>query len=238
MGLMSRQLRVFRWVVLMLLTGTEVGFVPQHDYYKLNEAAFFSLPAVRERINLLRPDYYLLDAALFHATNEARRSQGLQPFQFHPALHQAARQHAENMIQLDFYGHVNPFNPMEGTADKRIWQQSRAFERVAENIAQYQTIDTPDLFYVRRHADGMQYEYLEMQTMQHCQPYSYAGYARYAVQTWMDSYGHRLNLLQPAYTHVACAAALSRNPYAEKRAPFGRLVQNFGSLNKAVTDTR
>lgn len=226
------------WILLVLLTGAWRNGPTNTAYYELDSRAFFALPATQERINVYHPDYALLDAALFHATNEARRSQGRQPFHFHPALHRAARQHAENMIRLDFYGHINSLNPMEGTADKRVWQQSRAFRITAENIAQNQVIETPDFFYVRRQAGGNQYEYLEMKTMQRCQPYTYADYARYAVQAWMDSYPHRINLLNPAYTHVACAAALSRNPYSEKRAPFGRLVQNFGGLEEPATATR
>ncbi|GAB4027501.1 hypothetical protein GCM10028773_58970 [Spirosoma koreense] len=197
--------------------------------YLLSDEAFFAQPASQQVLVLEKPDTLLLDIALFQATNEARRRAGLPILQYDPALYEAARSHAESMIQHNYYGHDDLYRLAEITLRKRIEKQTSRFVRMAENIGQYQTIDTPDWYSIRLNARTGLYEYLNPETKQVCRPYTYAGYARYAVVQWLNSPHHRLNLLNPLLTHVGCAARLTTDPYKERRAPFGRLVQNFGA---------
>ena len=133
------------------------------------------------------------------------------------------------MMRNDFYGHEDFYQLTEITTQKRISNRTKRFEYMAENIGQYQTIDTPQWFGVRFNKQTRHYEYLAVDTKQLYSPFTYASYARYAVQQWLNSPHHRANLLEPSYGYVGCAGRLSANPYQQRRAPFGRLVQNFGS---------
>lgn len=206
-----------------------LGFsITSSDPYALDAGTFFASPKLHQHIELTQPDTALLDAALFHATNEARQCEGLPLFHHDPSLHRAAASHAEAMIERNFYGHDNPYSPTERTAEKRIHLRTRAFKYSAENIAEYQIIDTPDLYGSRRNWRVGKYEYLDLKTIQPCAPYTYATYARHVVDGWMNSPSHRVNLLSTLYTHLGCAARISQRPFQERRAPFARLVQDFG----------
>ncbi|UFH53408.1 CAP domain-containing protein [Spirosoma sp. KNUC1025] len=197
--------------------------------YLLSDEAFFAQPISQQTLVLDKPDTVLLDMALFQATNEARRLAGLPILQYDRSLYQAARNHAESMMQNNYISHEDHFDLSGLTLLKRIQKQTNRFGVMAENIGQYQTIDTPDWFGVRFNSRRQQYEFVNSATKQPYKPYSYASYARYAVIQWLNSPHHRANLLNPLFTHVGCAVRLSAHPFKERRAPFGRLVQNFGS---------
>jgi hypothetical protein len=51
-------------------------------YYRMVRTEFFKLPYLHQPMPLAAPDYELLDAALFHATNEVREKHGLPPFRY------------------------------------------------------------------------------------------------------------------------------------------------------------
>jgi len=204
------------------------------ELYLLSDEAFFAQPITHQMMAVGKPDTLLLDVALFQATNEARRVAGLPILQYDQALYQAARNHAESMMHYDYISHEDLYQLTELTLLNRIQKQTNRFGQIAENIGQYQTIDTAEWYGVRFNARSQQYEYVDLESQQLYQPYSYGMYAHYAVQQWLNSPHHRANLLNPLFTHVACAGRLSANPYQQRRTPFGRLVQNFG-LQRPLT---
>lgn len=212
--------QVGRWL-------TSISGLP--EAYLLSDEAFFAQPISQQIMVLDKPDSALLDVALFQATNEARRIAGLPILRFDWALYQAAQSHAESMIRYDYTSHENLYQLSDLTVLNRVQKQTKRFGRLAENIGKYQTIDTPDRFGVRYNARLQQYDYLSLENRQLYSPYTYAGYARYAVVQWLNSPHHRANLLNPVYTHVGCAIRLSANPFRQRRPPFGQLVQNFGT---------
>ncbi|MBO0952851.1 CAP domain-containing protein [Fibrella forsythiae] len=204
--------------------------------YLVADSTFFNQSIGQQTIDLSKPDALLLEVALFQATNEARRKAGLPLFQYDRALSQAARSHAQSMIQYDFYGHENPVYLWDRTLLSRVRRQTTRFGRMAENIGEYQTINTPKWFSVRFSSRHQRYEYFSEETSEVYSPYGYASYARYAVEQWLKSPHHRANLLNPLYTHLGCAASLSAHPFQSRRiVPFGRLVQNFGALKEPIT---
>jgi uncharacterized protein YkwD len=206
--------------------------------YLLRDDTFFIQERSQQLLSLENPDTLLLDMALFYATNEARRQAGVPILLYNSGLYRAAQSHAQSMILHDYYGHEDFYNLADLTAFKRVQNRVSQFVRVGENIGQYQTINTPDWFGARRNQQTLRYEYIDSETQQLYRPYTYASYARYAVQQWLNSPHHRDNLLNPNFTHVGCAARLSHHPFEERRAPFGRIVQNFGSLYRPTPVNR
>lgn len=198
------------------------------DYYTLAAEVFFAQPRVQAPMNLVRPDTVLLDAALFHATNEARKRFFRPLLQPHHVLQHAAADYAQAMIDKEFYGHQHPYSPLERTAKQRIETRGGGFDCTAENIAYYTALDAPDYFYVRYNRQQQHFEYLNPASMAPLLPYSYADFARLAVQRWLDSPYHRESLLNTAYTHVGCAVRLSHRAYQVRKAPYAKLVQKFG----------
>ena len=228
---------MYWWMVIQIGQWfTSIKTTP--ELYLLKDEVFFTQVGNQKIINLDQPDTLLLDVALFQATNEARRAAGLPILQYDQSLSNAARHHAQAMIRYDFYRHENYYQLADLNPLKRIESNTKRFGRIAENIGQYQTINTSEWYGVRFNSRTNRYEYLDVEIKELYQPYSYGQYARYAVQQWLNSPHHRANLLNPLFTHVGCAGRLSLEPFHQRRAPFGRLVQNFGSLRQLTQDNR
>ncbi len=220
-------MRIFFACIFSLLPGLLTARDNAPLYYRMARQEFFKLPDLNRPMNLAQPDHELLDAALFHATNEVRSTYGLPPFTYAPVLFGAASFHAQSMIDRNFYDHQNKTSPTYATPDRRIRTFGGKYQVTAENIAQFQTLDLPRQYCPRRQADGT-YGYFDCRTGRAYQPFTYAAFARQAVQKWMASPGHRANILNRDLTYLACAARLSRSPGRSKTAPFARPVQNFG----------
>lgn len=216
-------------IVFALYLYSHLGFyVPKNQYYAVEEGRFFALSKSNEMIRLQNPDTLFLDAAIFHASNEVRRQHGLPAFQYDPGLYLASSGHASSMVYRMFFNHTNPYSPYERTAQRRVELYTKRFKRIGENIGKYQTVVSGDFMIARWNHRQNQYEFLNESDHKLCITYTYAEYARFVVEQWMASPPHRSNLMNPAYTHLGCAARLSPEPYLHKKAPYASLVQDFG----------
>ena len=224
----NRLICFFLGIVLMASWKAE-----QPGYYEISADSFNLLPEIKHPVDAYKPNYPLLDAAVFHATNKARQQFGLKPFQYAAGLHQTAEGYAKDMIQMDFYNHVHPYSPSLATLAQRVQVHTWAFRRTAENIGQYQVIDTTPEYCCRRKRDGT-FEYFNCENKTLFYPLSYAGFAQYAVEQWLNSPSHRHTVLDSTYTHLGCAARISKDSYQACKVPFGRFVQNFGALKPEI----
>ncbi len=220
-------MRIFFAAFFLLLPALLLGQERAPLYYRMARTEFFKLPDLHQPMSLTAPDYELLDAALFHATNEVRATHGLPSFRYDPVLFEAASYHATTMISRNFYDHQNKTGAAYRTPDQRIRTFGGDYHATAENIAQFPTIDMPRQYCPRQQSDRT-YRYFDCRTGKAFRPFTYAAFARMSVQKWMASPGHRANILNDDLTFLACAARLSRNPYGSRNAPFARPVQNFG----------
>ncbi|WP_353723118.1 CAP domain-containing protein [Dyadobacter sp. 676] len=177
---------------------------------------------------LQNPDTLFLDAAIFHASNEVRRKYNLPVFQHDPGLYLASSGHATSMVYRTFFNHINPYSPYERTARRRVELFTKRFKRIGENIGKYQTLVSGEYLVARWKREQNQFEFLNESDQKVCQPYTYAGYARFVVEQWMASPSHRANLVNPGYNYLGCAARLSPEPFKHKKVPYASLVQNFG----------
>lgn len=216
-------------IVFVLLLFSD--FLPVHNkttYYAMESERFFSLPQSQQHIPLNNPDTLFLDAAVFHASNEVRRSYGLPDFTYDPGLYLASSSHATFMVTRTFFNHTNPYSAYERTAQRRVELFTRRFKRVGENIGKYQTLVSGDYMLARWNRSANVYEFINESDHKLCIPFTYAAFARFVVEQWMASPPHRGNLMNVNYTFLGCAARLSPEPFKHKKVPYACLVQNFG----------
>ena len=176
------------------------------------------------------PNYTLLNEGLFRAANEIRVQYGLEPFLHHELLQRVAESHATQMIERNFYDHKNPYDPNQRTIMDRVnyfANNNLVFTHVGENIANYSILDTESKYCVKRLSNG-NYYYYYCQTNRRMPIMTYKTLAKAVVKGWLESKSHRENLLDPQYRYLGTTARLSPNPYKTAKAPFARLVQNFG----------
>lgn len=224
----------FSWLIYWA-TAQQAPLTPA--YYHLTWQEFKALPAAWKTIPLKQPDYELLDAAIFQVTNKARAQEGKPPLQYLPALHRSAVFHAQAMIDLEFYDHYNLKQLVYLTPDKRITAFGGFFHYTAENIAQYDIINT-DLEYCPARQPNGSFSYLNCHTRRPYRAYTYLAYAEVVVNGWLHSPPHRKSLLSTDYQYVGCAARISKNPYQQRQVPFARLAQNFGGYGTNDTTAK
>ncbi len=197
--------------------------------YKMSTIEFMKLPELNKQIDAKNPNNALLDAALFHITNEQRVVHNLPKFKYSYSLHKATNEHSEAMINQDFYSHENPFSPANRKMTDRIFLYTLEFKEMAENIAQHDIlggIDERYCFEIPRNSQD--YVYLNCETKKPVPMRTYAELARSVVEGWMNSPHHRENILNPKLKSLACSGRISKNPFKTKRSPFARLTQDFG----------
>jgi uncharacterized protein YkwD len=199
------------------------------SYFDVNRNVFLQKKELNQPIDARNPNYELLNAAIFHATNQARESHGLKPFLYSEALYKVAKQHSEAMILENFYSHINSKNPSLKNPLNRIQIQTKEFMEMAENIAQYDILSGFQKYCPEKSkVFNSEYDYFKCQTNTIMPMFTYWDYAELVVNAWMNSTGHRENILNPRLKYIGCAAYLSEKPYQSQRCPFARLTQNFG----------
>ncbi|GHU57064.1 hypothetical protein FACS189411_09520 [Bacteroidia bacterium] len=176
------------------------------DYYADYDVnTFFSIANLQQRITKLFANADLLNAAVFWFTNIERRKHNLKQFRFHHKLRQAAVLHSEQMKTHNFFDHNNAFDARYATLTDRIESVKdnsfKGFMSWGENIA-YQGKEPFD--------------------------YSYREFAKIVVEGWMNSPGHRANILNPDFEYLGCGCA----KYEQKENGYSmlcfKLTQNFG----------
>jgi len=159
-------------------------------------------PALDERIEAARFDRKLMAQAIFHETNQVRRKLGLPAFLRLPKLDEAADLEAAVGKVYQPPSHTNPF-PMIGTPIQRVQYVGLKIEQVAENIALLSIYETnAGVGMVMR--EGRRH-FLNPETHAELQPATYRWFAREVVRNWMESPGHRANIVNPALAYLGCS---------------------------------
>ena len=153
-----------------------------------------------------RHDADLLGQAVLNETNRARCGNGLEPLRGDGALQQAAALHSRDMARLDFFSHDSPV-PGRETVGDRAKQVGFRYQSVAENIieARYMAYESRRKYEVIN-PERCAFAYADGTPIAR---HTYASLAREVVSRWMESPGHRRNILNR--THRAHGFAIAPN---------------------------
>ncbi len=130
-----------------------------------------------------------LSSTIHRLINEERRKSGLQPLQWDPALANIALSHSRDMAERDYFDHIDP----EGNdfadryAEYGYTLETRIGNRVyvgAENLFLNNIVRTYTYDQVTN--EVLEYQYNDLNEL-----------AKSTVQGWMESPGHRDNILTP-----------------------------------------
>lgn len=121
--------------------------------------------------------------AILDLCNSLRRQASLPQLKPHPSLGQAAAAHSQEMIRLNYFSHNSP-TANRVTPAARVNSLGFHPQKLAENI--YATVMSATT------ADRLAAE---------------------CVNSWMESPGHRANILNPAYIYAGAGIARSGNAF-------------------------
>jgi uncharacterized protein YkwD len=178
-------------------------------------------PALLAPIDRYAMDQWLLDGAVRREVNRQRCKRGLVPLAEDPGLSRAASLHSGDMVVHEFFDHASPVAGRATPAD-RLALTGVQWTRLAENIATLSIYDFRDKHFIVRDAANCDFAFSRGGPA--IKPRTYAGAAEALVDAWMDSSGHRRNILKPDMTRVGTGAAVKPDPQV-----CGELVvvQNF-----------
>ena len=129
-----------------------------------------------------------VEQLLFDYTNDERRKQKLHDLQPLQPLTTAARQHSAEMLLENYFSHDSPHAEWE-TPSLRAWHAGLWEGQAAENIAMMVT-----------HGMTMDLQQLAHELM-------------YGEHGWMNSPGHKANILKDSYTRLGLGVAIRDGRY-------------------------
>lgn len=167
-------------------------------YSRFDSESFLALDVIQEQINATDFDVELLAATLFFLTNQERKRLNLALFEFSDPLFEAALGHSQDMSRMHFYSHES-VHPTKKTMSMRLALVGIDRGYRAENI----------------------YDFFQKDP-------TYYSLSKGLVQGWMDSPGHRSNILHAKMRYLGCGAFPYRNPGWEDYF-WVKATQNFCS---------
>jgi uncharacterized protein YkwD len=146
-----------------------------------------------------------LETLIFELTNNEREKKGLNSLKLDKRLKVAARQHSDEMLKNKYLSHGSS-NILNKKPSGRIYNSGLPILRVGENVAE----DIGDLipFLFEENLDSL---------------------AKRVVKGWMQSPGHRKNILEPDFTHMGVGSVLKEETH--------KVTQDFADCSDFMVDS-
>ncbi|MDW7690769.1 CAP domain-containing protein [Flammeovirgaceae bacterium SG7u.111] len=201
---------------------------PWHDglYSQYDFNSFVELAIAQREMDFKNIDYPLLNAAVFYETNRMRKKKRLPVFQHSAKLEEAAFGHSTDMVERNFYGHNSKVRGKKTVKD-RLALVGLTNLGLAENVAQTFALQMSEKnsYYLPSQNGG----YFSLSYRGEPVPaHTYLSFAKSLVKEWMDSPGHRANILDKSFTHLGCGIRYN-TPKKQDDFPMFMATQNFGT---------
>ncbi len=174
-------------------------------YARYNYRTFKNYSGARTSINFQRVNNALLGAAIFYATNVQRARYRRPLFKYSNVLYKAAYLHSSDMVKYNFFSRTSRVRGRSTPADRvRIF--GKWYSTVGENIAytfgiQYRAGTS---FYPPSRPGGK----IRYPNGKVIPPHTYWSFAKSVVNNWMNSPGHRRNILNSRFRRLGAAGYL------------------------------
>jgi uncharacterized protein YkwD len=144
---------------------------------------------LQQRIQYVKENTSILTYSIHNMINEERGKEGLQPLQWDQDLADIALSHSRDMATRDYFDHISPEG--EDFADRYEKHGYRLETGIGdrvyvggENLSLANVVSS--FTYDQETGDVLEYRYNDLEEL-----------ARSTVQGWMESQGHRENILTP-----------------------------------------
>lgn len=159
-------------------------------------------------IDIARPDQSLINEAVLRVVNANRCEAGLPEMKRSARLLKMARAHSEDMVENSFFAHISPSAGKE-TLKQRLKTARVSYRRAAENLAQMNVFAFDDRRFIILDEADCKFEYAD--SRRPVSQHSYATLALVTVASWMNSKGHRRNIMDPKLGKTATAMIVDRD---------------------------
>jgi uncharacterized protein YkwD len=194
-------------------------------YDSVDHTNFRNLDIFYQEIDFDNIDYPLAHAAIFFVTNEKRVEHGLEPLEFAMELERAAWNHSKMMVEKNFFDHNNYKDRLRYSTEDRAKLAGISNPYIAENIAYtfgIQYIAGTSVYPIDQEEGTFSYS----SNGPLIPPHTYLSFAEELVAQWMNSPGHRANILSTNGLQMGCGIYF----YMDKNffnMPMFKATQNF-----------
>ena len=194
------------------------------NYQKYNYKSFARLVKANQKIDMSNINYQLLNAAIFFETCRQRILNNLKPFKYSPALEKSAFEHSKDMVKYNFFSHTSLVRGKESMG-ARLFIVGITNAYSSENIADIFGIQYQSGVPIPQPKDRV-FKYQDGTVIQ---KHTYLSLAKSFLNGWMNSPGHRINILNPKYHYLGCGAYHYINSKFYNIDMF-KATQNFSSI--------
>lgn len=193
-------------------------------YEKYSVKSFYKSKLAQQVIDPDNIDYKLLNAAIFYVSNEQRKKNVRAAFEYSPELEAAAAAHSYDMSTQHFFSHTSRVKGKAQVKD-RLNLQGIENTSMGENIAKsFLLVLESNESYRPPQSDLEPFRYAQSGDVI---PYrTYLDFAKDVVASWMQSPGHRKNLLNKAFTRLGCGTYIDLQQSFDQ-VPMIISTQNF-----------
>jgi uncharacterized protein YkwD len=195
-----------KWLFIVftctILSWTKVW--PQIDYYSFPDDDFRNAQVFNDTIDLNNPDTLRINAIIYYLTNEIRKKHRLNLLGFEPLLEKSATIHSGNMVKQKFFAHINPKSKKFKTPEDRARFVGVTNPFLAENIIES---------FVLQYTAGKEV-YPDGKGIFRNKPggspitaHTYLSLGQSMLKAWMNSPGHRSNILSKKALQLGCGTA-------------------------------
>lgn len=220
-----RRLLIFGFILISYFAKAQSW--TSDSYSRYSEVTFYKVEALYYQMDFSRVDVKLLQAAIFYVTNEERKKAKLKTFKYNSKIENVAAGHARDMVKYNFYSHTSQIR-IKRTVQDRFHLEGLNPKFYGENICSTYGLQYENGRKVNPPYRAGEFTYAFTSKKEVIPPHTYISFAKEVIKLWMESPGHRQNILNPKFTTLGCGASI----YFDKsfyNMPYLKVVQNFGS---------
>lgn len=174
---MKRLILLCQAVIGCIITVNAQSNWKTNYYERYSYRNYTNYESFNHEVEVTTFDARLLNAAIFYETNRQRSLYGMAEFKYHQNLEVCAQSHSEDMANWDFFSHESPVSGKRTMTD-RMGQVGFVNLCMAENISYHDVSNR-----------------------------TYSDLAKSIVDSWMNSPGHRANILNERYRYLGAGTA-------------------------------
>lgn len=194
--------RTFIYIACLVLMGKLVVYLGCNSDKRTSEN---SQVRVDKSENTIRPnfsEYYIrdLEIRIHELINEERIKKGLPLLTIDSKLSDIARRHSQDMLRRNFFDHVNPDGQDATSRGKSAGYPSHKDHGIYYSIGLGEDIFMTYMYDSIIYNNAVtSYDFKSLEEI-----------AQSIVKGWMESKGHRENILNPSYDHEGIGVAISK----------------------------
>jgi len=215
--------------IFILLAGLLTAETDQDAAEKKPTRSELNIPeAGNQTMNFDYLNTALLEETVLYYTNIERKRFKKTLLLIDTILVSSARQHSVEMASLKYLQHESP-NPRNKTLRNRLTNAGKELPgtKYGENLGVDYVLHIAGIPFTTKWAGG-KVRYYYSDGRQEIQPQTYNQFAKAMVVSWMNSPGHRANLLDADFTNIGIGA--SKGQYKKLDAVY--ITQNFWGRNR------